>query len=162
MITTSLYSSSIITLSGITGFALLFQLHRLTFLTNIKFLNLFVRLANRLNALYASRLLLIKHISISVIVHFFSVLTMYALSLALSLELSFQTLLIAVPPVFLLTIVPISLAGWGVREGAMIGIFMLVGADQTKVLAMSILYGLLLILSATPGAYFWIKSKKAT
>ena len=152
----------LITLSGITGFALLFQLHRLTFLANIKFLNLFVRLANRLNSLYASRLLLIKHISISVVVHFFSVLTMYGLSLALGLDLSFQTLLIAVPPVFLLTIVPISLAGWGVREGAMIGIFMLVGADQTKVLAMSILYGLLLILSATPGAYFWIKSKQAT
>jgi len=151
-----------ITIGGITGFALLFQLHRLTFLANIKFLNLAVRLANRLNKLYASRMLLIKHISISVIVHLFSVLTMYGLSLALGLDLSFQTLLIAVPPVFLLTIVPISLAGWGVREGAMIGIFMLIGADQTKVLAMSILYGLLLILSAVPGAYFWIKSKKAT
>jgi len=152
----------LITLSGISGFALLFQLHRLTFLENIKGLNLFVRLANRLNSLYASRMLLVKHISISVIVHLFSVLTMYGLSLALGLDLSFQTLLIAVPPVFLLTIVPISLAGWGVREGAMIGIFMLVGADQTKVLAMSILYGLLLILSALPGSYFWIKSKKAT
>jgi len=152
----------IITVSGISGFALLFQLHRLTFLADIKFLNLFVRLANRLNSLYASRVLLIKHISISVIVHLFSVLTMYGLSLALGLDLSFQTLLIAVPPVFLLTIVPISLAGWGVREGAMIGIFMLIGADQTKVLAMSILYGLLLILSAVPGAYFWIKSKQAT
>lgn len=151
-----------IALGGITGFALLFQLHRLTFLADIKFLNLFVRLANRLNSLYASRLLLLKHISISVVVHFFSVLTMYGLSLALGLDLSFQTLLIAVPPVFLLTIVPISLAGWGVREGAMIGIFMLVGADQTKVLAMSILYGLLLIVSALPGSYFWIKSKKAT
>jgi hypothetical protein len=87
---------------------------------------------------------------------------MYGLSLALDLHLSFQVLLIAVPPVFLLTIVPISLAGWGIREGAMIGIFMLVGADQTKVLAMSILYGLLLIVSALPGSYFWIKSKKAT
>jgi len=151
-----------IALGGITGFALLFQLHRLTFLADIKFLNLFVRLANRLNSLYASRLLLLKHISISVVVHFFSVLTMYGLSLALGLDLSFQTLLIAVPPVFLLTIVPISLAGWGVREGAMIGILMLVGADQTKVLAMSILYGLLLIASAIPGSYFWIKSKKAT
>lgn len=151
-----------ITLSGILGFALLFQLHRLTFLADIKFLNLFVRLAKRLNSLYASRILLIKHISISVIVHLFSVLTMYGLSLALGLDLNFQTLLIAVPPVFLLTIIPISLAGWGVREGAMIGIFMLIGADQTKVLAMSILYGLLLILSAAPGAYFWIKSKKAT
>jgi uncharacterized membrane protein YbhN (UPF0104 family) len=151
-----------ITVGGIISFSLLFQLHRLTFLADIKFLNLFVRLANRLNSLYASRMLLIKHISISVVVHLFSVLTMYGLSLALGLDLSFQTLLIAVPPVFLLTIVPISLAGWGVREGAMIGIFMLIGADQTKVLAMSILYGLLLILSAVPGAYFWIKSKKAT
>ena len=151
-----------IALGGILGFALLFQLHRLTFLANIKILNLFVRLANRLNSLYASRALLLKHIGISVIVHFFSVLTMYGLSLALSLELSFQTLLIAVPPVFLLTIVPISLAGWGVREGAMIGILMLVGADQTKVLVMSVLYGLLLIVSALPGSYFWIKSKKST
>ena len=152
----------LITVGGISGFSLLFHLHRLTFLENIKGLNLFVKLANRLNSLYASRMLLVKHISISVIVHLFSVLTMYGLSLALGLDLSFQTLLIAVPPVFLLTIVPISLAGWGVREGAMIGIFMLVGADQTKVLAMSILYGLLLILSALPGSYFWIKSKKAT
>jgi len=151
-----------IAISGILGFSLLFQLHRLTFLENYKGLNLLVRLANRLNSLYASRILLIKHISISVIVHLFSVLTMYGLSLALGLDLSFQTLLIAVPPVFLLTIIPISLAGWGVREGAMIGIFMLVGANETKVLAMSILYGLLLIISALPGSYFWIKSKKAT
>lgn len=151
-----------IALSGIFGFALLFQLHRLTFLTNIKFLNLFVRLAKRLNSLYASRKLLLKHIGISVIVHIFSVLTMYGLSLALDLHLSFQVLLIAVPPVFLLTIVPISLAGWGIREGAMVGIFMLVGADSTKVLVMSVLYGLLLIISALPGSYYWIKSKKAT
>lgn len=151
-----------IALSGIGGFFLLFALHRLTFLKDIKFLNLFVRLANRLNALYTSKVLLLKHIGISVIVHFFSVLTMYGLSLALDVDLSFQTLLIAVPPVFLLTIVPISLAGWGIREGAMIGILMLVGADETKVLAMSILYGLLLIISALPGSYFWIKSKRAT
>ena len=151
-----------ITLSGILGFSALFHLHRIKFLANYKFLNLFVRLANRLNTLYASRLLLIKHISISVIVHLFSVLTMYGLSLALGLDLEFQMLLIAVPPVFLLTIIPLSLAGWGIREGAMIGVFMLVGADQTKILAMSILYGLLLIVSALPGSYFWIKSKKAT
>ncbi|QSZ41679.1 flippase-like domain-containing protein [Sulfurimonas aquatica] len=151
-----------IALSGIIGFASLFHFHRLKFLEKYKFLNLFNRLAKRLNTLYASRMLLIKHISISVIVHLFSVLTMYGLSLSLGLDLSFQTLLIAVPPVFLLTIVPLSLAGWGIREGAMIGVFMLVGADQTKVLAMSILYGLLLIISALPGSYFWIKSKKAT
>ncbi len=147
---------------SILGFMALFHLHRLTFLKKYKFLNLFVRLANRLNTLYKSRLLLMEHITISVVVHLFSVLTMYCLALALNLGLSLQTMLIAVPPVFLLTIIPISLAGWGIREGAMIGIFMLVGADQTKVLTMSILYGLLLIVSALPGSYFWIKSKQVT
>ena len=147
---------------SILGFVSLFHLHRITFLKKYKFLNLFVRLANRLNHLYASRKLLLQHIGISVVVHLFSILTMYSITLALGLELSFQTLLIALPPVFLLTIVPISLAGWGIREGAMVGIFMLIGADQTKVLAMSITYGLLLIVSALPGSYFWIKSKQVT
>ena len=115
-----------------------------------------------MNTLYEDKLLLLKHIGVSVIVHLFSVLSIYALALSIDFHLNFQTFLIAVPPVFLLTIIPISLAGWGIREGAMIGIFMLVGADQTKVLAMSILYGLLLMIASFPGAYFWVKSKKAT
>jgi uncharacterized protein (TIRG00374 family) len=152
----------LITLGGISGFALLFHLEKITFLANYKFLNLFHRLAKRLNKLYANRTLLIKHIAISMAVHLFSVLTLYALALSIDLHMPFQIFLIAVPPVFLLTIVPISLAGWGIREGAMVGIFMLIGADETKVLAMSILYGLLLIISSLPGSYFWIKSKQAT
>ncbi|MEA3330260.1 MAG: lysylphosphatidylglycerol synthase transmembrane domain-containing protein [Campylobacterota bacterium] len=152
----------LITLGGISGFAVLFHLEKITFLANYKFLNLFHRLARRLNSLYSDRTLLFKHIGISIGVHFLSVLTLYALALSIDFHISFQIFLIAVPPVFLLTIIPISLAGWGIREGAMIGIFMLVGADQTKVLAMSILYGLLLIISSFPGAYFWVKSKKAT
>jgi uncharacterized membrane protein YbhN (UPF0104 family) len=66
---------------------------------------------------------------------------------------------VAVPPVLLLSIVPVSLAGWGVREGGMVGIFMLIGADKETVLSMSILYGIILIVSSLPGMYFWIKNK---
>jgi len=152
----------IITLGGIIGFALLFHLEKIAFLANYKFLNLFHRLAIRLNKLYANRNLLYLHIALSVGIHILSILTLYALALSIDFHMSFQTFLIAVPPVFLLTIIPISLAGWGIREGAMVGIFMLVGADETKVLAMSILYGLLLIISSLPGSYFWVKSKRAT
>lgn len=151
-----------ITFGGIVGFIALFYLNKLKFLADYKFLNLFHRLANRLNKLYTSKWTLIKHIFISVLVHLLTVLAVYALALSIDFHMSFETFLIALPPVFLLTIVPISLAGWGIREGAMVGVFMLVGADQTKVLAMSILYGLLLIISSLPGSYFWIKSKKAT
>ena len=152
----------LIAIGGISGFALLFHLEKITFLANYKFLNLFHRLARRLNTLYGDRTLLFKHITISVGVHLLTVLAIYALALSIDFHLSFQIFLIAIPPVFLLTIVPISLAGWGIREGAMVGIFMLVGADETKVLAMSILYGLLLMIASFPGSYYWVKSKKAT
>lgn len=152
----------LITLGGISGFFVLFYLDKITFLQNYKILNLFYRLAKRLNELYQSKKLLLLHIAISVGVHFLSILTLFALALSIDFHISFEIFLIALPPVFLLTIVPISLAGWGIREGAMVGIFMLVGADETKVLAMSILYGLLLIISSLPGSYFWIKSKRTT
>ncbi|NOR57957.1 MAG: flippase-like domain-containing protein [Sulfurimonas sp.] len=152
----------LITLGGIIGFTILFHLEKIKFLANYKGLDLFHRLARRLNKLYEDRTLLYKHIAISVGVHLLTVLSLYALALSIDFHMSFQIFLIAIPPVFLLTIVPISLAGWGIREGAMVGIFMLAGADETKVLAMSILYGLLLIIASFPGAYFWVKSKRAT
>ncbi|MDH4316764.1 MAG: lysylphosphatidylglycerol synthase domain-containing protein, partial [Desulfobulbaceae bacterium] len=68
--------------------------------------------------------------------------------------------LILVPPVILLTILPISLAGWGVREGALIGLFILIlGADRSKVLSFSILYGLINIAVSLPGLYFYLNDK---
>ena len=94
------------------------------------------------------------------VVHIFSILAIYALALSVEVDLGLQTLLIAIPPVFLLTIVPISLAGWGVRESGMVGILMLVGAQKEEILVISVLYGLLLILAALPGAWFWNKNKQ--
>ena len=145
-----------ISFSGIIGFSLLFFLNKIAFLQNYKFLNLFHRLANRLNTLYADKKVLLKHILISMGVHLLTVMAIYAIALSIDVRLDFQIFLIAIPPVFLLMIVPLSLAGWGIREGAMVGILMLMYEDKTKILAISILYGILLIISALPGSYFWI------
>jgi uncharacterized protein (TIRG00374 family) len=151
---------NLITISAIAGFSMLFIIEKFTFLTKYSFSNLFVRLSKRLNKLYGDRMLLIQHIFISVIVHIFSILAIYALALSVEVDLNLQTLLIAIPPVFLLTIVPISLAGWGVRESGMVGILMLVGAQKEEILVISVLYGLLLILAALPGAWFWNRNKQ--
>jgi hypothetical protein len=151
---------NLITLGGIAGFLMLFVFEKFTFLTKFAFSNLFVRLSKRLNKLYRNKALLIQHIAITVVVHIFSILAIYALALSVEVDLNLQTLLIAIPPVFLLTIVPISLAGWGVRESGMVGILMLVGAQKEEILVVSVLYGLLLIISAIPGAWFWNKNKK--
>lgn len=150
---------NLITLGGIGGFVLMLNLDKFTFLSNLKGLNLLHRLGLRMHSLYASKTLLLKHIAISIVVHLFTVVAIYFLALSVDVWESLGIFLVAVPPVFLLTIVPISLAGWGVREGAMVGILMLVGIAKAKILAISILYGILLILTALPGAWFWNRAK---
>ena len=56
---------------------------------------------------------------------------------------------------------PISFAGWGVREGAMVTALGLVNIPINVSLASSILFGLFLLLISLPGSMLWTtKSKK--
>jgi len=65
-----------------------------------------------------------------------------------------------VPPALVLTVIPISIAGWGVREGALVGLFSLIGADRTIVLMMSVVYGILLILVSLPGLAVFLRGRR--
>jgi uncharacterized protein (TIRG00374 family) len=58
--------------------------------------------------------------------------------------------------VILTATLPISLGGWGVREGAMIGLFGVVGVPATTSLAVSVVLGLLSTVVSLPGLLFWI------
>jgi uncharacterized membrane protein YbhN (UPF0104 family) len=47
-----------------------------------------------------------------------------------------------VPPALLVSALPISFGGWGVREGALVAAFSLVHADPAAVAATSVMFGL--------------------
>jgi glycosyltransferase 2 family protein len=64
--------------------------------------------------------------------------------------------LVLVPPVILITTIPISIAGWGLREGAMVTLFGLVGVAQGDSFVVSILFGLISIIVALPGGVIWL------
>ncbi len=64
----------------------------------------------------------------------------------------------AVSPALLVTTLPISIAGWGVREGAMVAAFSLVGVPVEGALVLSILFGLLILLISLPGGVVWMLS----
>jgi uncharacterized membrane protein YbhN (UPF0104 family) len=84
-------------------------------------------------------------------------------ALALGAEVSPQVLLALCPPVFLLLVLPVSVAGWGLREGGVVGLFTLAGVwDTSTALAVSLLYGVVTLLTALPGAVIWLADKKAT
>ena len=96
----------------------------------------------------------------SLAIHVLAVLGLYATGLALGLRYDLVTYLAIVPPAILLTVLPVSLAGWGVREGAMVALFSLLGANQAAVLAMSILYGLTLIVVSLPGLVIYLSGRQ--
>jgi len=46
-----------------------------------------------------------------------------------------------------------------VREGAMVGFFLLIGADKSRVLTFSILYGLVALIASLPGLVVYLTQK---
>ena len=85
----------------------------------------------------------VGHANISVLI--------FTLAMGLGLDVTLANCLLLFPPVLLIQTLPISVAGWGVREGAMVAMFALVGVPAEGVLAMSILFGLVLIIMSLPG-----------
>jgi len=64
------------------------------------------------------------------------------------------------PAVILLASLPISFAGWGLREGAIMMALGAYGVPQETALAMSLVYGTLHLASAFPGLILWILDKR--
>jgi hypothetical protein len=94
----------------------------------------------------------------SVIGHANLAFVVWVLGLGLNLHLSPLDCLVLVPPVILLTTLPISIAGWGVREGAMVYFLSLVGVPNSSALALSVLFGLINTLVSLPAAAIWLLS----
>lgn len=143
---------------GLVAFSCLVLLRRTTLLRRVPGIGLFYGFSERLKRLYHRRRIACWHLILSVVVHLCSVLAIFFLARAIGLSYPPLLFMVAIPPVLLLSIVPISLAGWGVREGAMVGIFLLIGAAKAAILSVSILYGVLLIFTSLPGLFFWLRS----
>lgn len=142
---------------GALGFFGTFFIKYFTWLKRFPKLEIISIIAERLHqALSSQRILLV---AASLLIPFLALLGFFATGWALGLEYSLMTYFALVPPALVLTVIPISVAGWGVREGALVGLFSLIGADKTAVLMMSLLYGLTLIVVSLPGLVTYLKGR---
>jgi uncharacterized membrane protein YbhN (UPF0104 family) len=96
----------------------------------------------------------------SLLIPLLAMLGFFATGWALGLRYDLMTYFAIVPPALVLTIIPVSIAGWGVREGALVGLFSLIGANKAAVLMMSLLYGLTLIVVSLPGLVTFLKGRQ--
>ena len=85
-------------------------------------------------------------------------LAVYLLAASLDIEATWVDCMALVPPVLLVTAIPISIAGWGVREGAMVVAFGFIGVPAASALVLSVLLGLVIIAVSLPGGAIWLIS----
>ena len=83
-------------------------------------------------------------------------LVVFLLAQALGSRVELLSVMVIFPFVLLLSMLPISLAGWGVREGAMVMFFGLIGLSAKISLSASLLFGICMFLAALPGGVLWL------
>ena len=144
---------------GLVMVAVLLMLHKIPRL-KVRFISWFWDVSALFYQALSSRQQILRQLTTSVLIHILATASVFCIANALALNQPYSVFLLFIPISLLVTIVPISLAGWGVREGAMVLLFSLVGAAKETVLSMSLLYGVVLICASLPAGYFLLKKKK--
>lgn len=93
-------------------------------------------------------LVLVGHVNIS--------LVFWILALGLDIPVSLLDCLVLVPPVILAMTLPVSVGGWGMREGALVATLALVDVPAESALVLAVLYGLVTVAVNIPGGLVWL------
>jgi uncharacterized protein (TIRG00374 family) len=144
--------------AGVAGFLGLLLLRRIPLLQRWRMLRPLHTVSEKLVLVLSRPRDAVLQAGLSIAVHVLSLVAIFLIGRSVGLEYDLTTFMVVVPPVILLTLIPVSLAGWGVREGAMIGLFTLIGASKAAVLSMSLLYGLVLVVTSLPGFLVYLSN----
>ena len=97
-------------------------------------------------------------IGCSIMIHLLTISAAWCCAKAVAAPVGFAHVLLLMPPVILIATVPISIAGWGVRESSMIAAFAYAGLAESDGLTLSILFGAASFIIGIVGGIVWISS----
>jgi uncharacterized protein (TIRG00374 family) len=83
-------------------------------------------------------------------------------AIALRLHISFLYFLVFVPVITLISMIPISLNGWGLREYGFMTLFGAIGVAPAPALALALVTDIMLVLAAVPGGIVYIFFRSRT
>lgn len=106
------------------------------------------------NGLPLMGIALLGHVNLAMVI--------WVLALGLGAPVTLVDCLVLVPPVILVATLPISIAGWGAREVAMVTVFGLIGVPSAQATALSVLFGVATLATALPGGLFWLIERRIT
>lgn len=95
----------------------------------------------------------------ALLVHLLSIAGIWLLARSLDVEVGVLTLATIVPVALLAASIPVSIGGWGVREGVLVKLLATQGVAADSALALSVLFGLALALASLPGGLLWLSGR---
>ena len=125
-------------------------------LREVRYIGWLVDFASASRHLIARTPVAIFALTLGIAVQIANVLAVWILAHGVELPVSLGECFMIVPTVSLIAMMPISIAGWGVREGAMVVAFGALGYDTETVLAVSVALGLAQLLVSLPGSIVWL------
>lgn len=96
--------------------------------------------------------------ALSLLIHLLSVATAWCVAQSVDAPFQFGHALLLLPPVLLIASVPISIAGWGVRESAFVLAFSYAGLPEADGLIVSVLFGAAFFIVGLAGGLAWLAS----
>jgi uncharacterized protein (TIRG00374 family) len=97
----------------------------------------------------------LRVIALSVAIHFIVALVVWLLAKSLHIPLDIFHVLLLMPVILFVTAIPISIAGWGVRESTMVIVFGMVGVPDESAISLSLSFGLVMLVASLPGGVVW-------
>jgi len=95
---------------------------------------------------------------LSLSIHVLAVVIAWCAVRSIAAAADFKQIFLLTPPIMLITMMPISIAGWGVREATMMVAFGYAGLAQTDGTVVSILFGAVYFFVGAIGGLVWIFS----
>ncbi len=99
---------------------------------------------------------------LSLSIHVLAVVIAWCAVRSIAAPADFEQIFLLIPPIMLITMMPISIAGWGVREATMMVAFGYAGLAQTDGTVVSILFGAVSFIVGCIGGLVWIFSAEKT
>lgn len=103
-----------------------------------------------------------RQLVLSLTIALLIIFSFYACARATGTRLPANTLFTLIPLILTAMLVPLSVGGWGWREGAAAGLFPLAGEFPSAGVAASIAYGAMMLLAATPAAFLLLRGTGRT
>ena len=95
---------------------------------------------------------------LSLVIHVLTVVIAWGVVKSVGAVASFEQVFLLIPPIILITMLPISIAGWGVREATMMVAFSYAGLPEADGLVVSLLYGAVSFAVGAFGGLVWVMS----